>query len=140
MSTTTPDVVPLLASVDLFAGLPERQLKKLAGQTLESVHPSGEEVTAEGQFGMAFFVISSGSADVIAGERVVAQLGPGDYFGEVSMIDGKPRTATVRATADLTTVTVPRMVFEDLLAKEPSVARSLLLVLAGRLREVGDTT
>jgi CRP-like cAMP-binding protein len=140
MSTTTPDATPLLASVDLFAGLSEKKLRKLAAKTRETVHPAGAEVTAQGQGGMAFYVIASGSADVVAGGQVVKQLGPGDYFGEVSMIDGKARTATVTATADLTTVTVPRMVFEDLLTGEPQVARRLLVVLAGRLREFSDQT
>ena len=136
--TISPDTARLLGSVSLFSGVPPRQLRKLAESSREAVFAAGDKVAGEGEAGIAFYLIVSGAADVTLRGQDLAHLGPGDYFGEISVIDGKPRTATVTATEPLTTLTLPRMVFEDLLESDPVVTRALLLEMCSRLRSLDD--
>jgi CRP/FNR family cyclic AMP-dependent transcriptional regulator len=134
--TGTQEPVKMLARVDIFSGMSERHLKKLASMVRETTHPAGREVASEGQGGLAFHLITSGTADVTMRGEGVRRLGPGDYFGEISMIDGKPRSATVTAVEELRTVAVPHIVFEDLVSSEPEFAHGLLKVLCARIREI----
>lgn len=127
-----------LARVDLFAGLSPRQLKKLAEVSKETSHKAGSEVAAEGRGAMAFHAIVDGAATVTVGGRQVRTLGPGDYFGEISLIDGEPRSATVTATGDapLRTIAIAKGPFSALIESEPTIAKALLVRLCGRLRAV----
>jgi CRP-like cAMP-binding protein len=136
MSTATNDIVRLLEHVDVFEGVDQRHLKKLADVSHQMVHQPGEDVASEGTGGITFHVIVTGSAEVRLHGHDVRHLGPGDYFGEISLIDGEPRSATVTATETLTTIAVPRMAFKDILESDPVVARHLLVMLCARLREV----
>lgn len=131
----TADLEARLGRVPIFGSLSHRQIRKLVGFSKRTTHSSGQEITKEDLGSLAFHLILSGTADVtIRGEKV-RSLGPGDYFGEVSMIDGRPRSATVTASSDLETVAVPHLAFQKLLDDEPEVARQLLVMLCGRLRE-----
>lgn len=124
-----------LARVDLFSSLSRRDLARIArlGQAVD--HPPGKAVVAEGRRGIAFHLILEGSADVEIGGRPRGRLGAGDYFGEISLLDGKPRMATVRAGTDgLRTFAVTAWEFRSLLDERPQVARALLLTLCARLR------
>jgi CRP/FNR family transcriptional regulator, cyclic AMP receptor protein len=125
-----------LAGVDLFAGLSSRQLGKLAAVSRRADHKPGAEVAAEGRGALAFHVIVEGTATVTVGGRQVRTLGPGDYFGEISLIDGEPRSATVTASGDapLRTIALGKTQFSSLIEKEPSIAKALLVRLCGRLR------
>ena len=138
--TPSPDTTKLLGSVSLFAGVHPRQLKKLADSSREMVFEPGDKIAGEGEAGIAFYLIVSGAAEVTLRGQSRAKLGPGDHFGEIAVIDGKPRTATVTATEPLTTIMLPRMVIEDLLESDPVVARSLLIELCSRLRSLDDRT
>jgi CRP/FNR family transcriptional regulator, cyclic AMP receptor protein len=129
------DTATLLSHVDLFAGLSGRQLKRLADLSKEVRHDPGHEVTTEGALGLGFHLILDGEATVTQGGAVLRRLGPGDHFGEISMIDGKRRSATVTAETPLRTVTVSHATFVELLDQEPAFARTLLTVLCARLRE-----
>ena len=131
---TDSETIDALRQVDLFAGLSSRALKKVADCTKTGHHPEGKELTSEGQSGVAFHLLRSGAAEVLVGGKVVRALGPGDYFGDLALIDGKPRSATVRTTEETTTTTLVAWNFTPLLASEPELAKALLLVLCARLR------
>jgi CRP/FNR family transcriptional regulator, cyclic AMP receptor protein len=124
-----------LASVDLFSALSNRQLRKLLDRAREVRHGSGHEIATEGQGALAFHLLLDGHVRVDVHGRNVRTLGPGDYFGEISMIDGKPRSATITATDDVTALAIPHQEFERLVADEPDFARALLGALCARLRE-----
>ena len=133
MATDT-ETVEALGKVDLFAGLSPRALKKVAAATKTATHPTGKLLTKEGDGGVAFHLLRSGSAEVVVGGTVVRTLGPGDYFGDLALIDGKPRSATVRTTAQTATTTLVAWEFTPLLDSEPEIAKALLLVMCARLR------
>ena len=85
---------------------------------------------------MGFHLIKSGTASVSVNGAERPDLGPGHYFGEISLIDGKPRSATVTAKTDLTTISLVSWAFKPILDEEPEVAKGLLTVMCARLRAV----
>ena len=125
----------LLTAVDLFAGLSKRDAKKFLARAREVTHVKGKRVTGEGDPGYGFHLILSGRATVSHNSRTVRTLGEGDYFGEISMIDGKPRSATVTVDEDVHALAIDHADFEKLLDDRPEVARSILKTLCSRLRE-----
>lgn len=124
-----------LAAVDLFQGLSKRQLNALVKQGKLTEHEDGQEVIAEGTGAIGFHLITSGKAKVTSGNQVRRTLGVGDYFGEVSLLDGKPRSASVVADGSLQTFALRPHTVEGLMEDNPAVARSMLVVLCSRLRE-----
>ncbi len=123
-----------LAAVDLFAGLSDAVRADIAGRAVQISHRPGAVVTEQGAEGVGFYYVTEGSADVLVGGNKVAELGPGSYFGEITLIDRQPRSATVVAGADgLRTSTVSALSFEPLL-NDPAVCQALLKVLCARLR------
>ena len=135
MSDPARDPEQLLGDIELFASLPRRRLKKMAELSRTVEHEPGHKVAAEGLGALGFHLVLAGKAVVRKGERTIRTLGRGDYFGEISMIDGKPRSADVVADGPLTTLVVPHQTFQSLLDSEPGFARELLLLLCARLRE-----
>jgi CRP-like cAMP-binding protein len=135
VGSSSTDTTGLLSRIDLFAGLSGRQLSRLATRAKEVHHEAGHVVTTEGNIGLGFHLILTGEATVSQGDTVRRRLGPGDYFGEISMIDGQRRSATVRAETPMRTLTVPHSTFEELVDQDPAFARGLLKVLCARLRE-----
>jgi CRP/FNR family cyclic AMP-dependent transcriptional regulator len=129
------DVAGLLSRIDLFAGLSRRQLKQLALQAKEVRHAAGHVVTGEGRPALGFHLILEGQAAVTQGGSGRRTLGPGDHFGEISMIDGQGRSATVTAVTPMRAVVLSHATFDELLDEDPGFARGLLLVLCARLRE-----
>src|SRR5690242_9426049 len=117
--TDRKDLEAMLAKVPVFSGLSRRQLGKLVDKSKETRHQAGRELAKEGEGALALHLITSGSAGVSVGGESVRTLGEGDYFGEISLIDGKPRSATVQAETDLTTLAVPHVAFQALLEEEP---------------------
>ena len=135
MANDTNSLADALAQVPLFAGLKKRQLRDVAGVARSIRHAPGNEVAAEGTGGLAFHIITEGSAEVSVGGTSRHPLTVGDYFGEVSMIDGKPRTATVTAGPNgLVTAALHRSAFMSLLQKDFSVASAVLVALCARIR------
>lgn len=132
MSTQLEDV---LSAVDLFASLSRRQVKKLieAGSNVRS--PAGKVLAKEGLGALAFHVVLDGTAEVSRGGQLLRTLEPADYFGEISMIDGKPRSATVTAASELTTFAIPHTDFARLAEKDAELAFALLVALCARIRE-----
>lgn len=126
-----------LAQVPLFAGMPSRFLKRLAEKMDEQRFMEGASVVLEGEPGDRFYVIVEGEAKVQdRNRRVLNRLIPGDFFGEISLMDGGPRTATVVAETRLTALTLSRRDFRALLESEPRVAAGLLQHAAGMLRRL----
>ncbi len=132
-----PEVVEALRRTDLFADVGRRALNSLASEAKVVHHEAGREIMAEGGGALAFHLIRDGQASVRIGDKERPALGPGDYFGDISLIDGKPRSATIRAETPLTTVALSSMSLNIILEKEPEVVRQLLNVMCARLRAAG---
>ncbi len=124
-----------LAEVPMLAGLSRRQRRKLVDGAKLVEHPDGREVAEQGEGSLALHVILRGSATVAVQGREVRTLGEGDYFGEISLIDGKPRSATVTASDSLQTVAVPHLTFQRVLLDDPEAVQQILVTLCARLRE-----
>ncbi len=124
----------LLRRVELFESLSDRDLKKLADSFKESTFSAGNVIATEGQRGVGFFVISEGTVDYSINDDLVGSGGPGEYFGEVALIDDGPRTATVTATTDVTAYGLTSWEFRPLVEENASIAWELLQKMAKRLR------
>lgn len=124
-----------LAHVPLFAPLKEKERAKLAKRFLARTFVAGDEIVSEGNTGTGFYVITAGEVSVVRGGREVARLGPGSYFGEIALIDGGPRTATVTATGDLEVVGLTAWDFRNIVEGDPRICWALAQELARRVRE-----
>lgn len=118
----------------LFAGLEKRDLSRMAESFKERHYPAGGTLSIEGQSGAGFFVITEGRAKVTVGGDERGSLGPGDYFGEVALIDDGPRSATITAETDMTCYGLTPWEFRPIVESEGRIAWKLLQALAGRLR------
>jgi CRP/FNR family transcriptional regulator, cyclic AMP receptor protein len=125
----------LLAQMPLFSTLSRRQLAQVTDFTVPDELPAGSVLTRQGAAGGIAYILASGQAEVIRGGRRLALLGPGDVVGELSLIDGKPRSATVKAVTDLEVLEIDARDLSRLLRKAPAVSRNLLEALAERLRQ-----
>ncbi len=123
----------LLRNVKLFSGLDDKELESLADEFNERRFSAGDKIALEGEGGLMFFVVSSGEAIVELRGEEVGRLGPGDAFGEIALIDRRPRTATVTAISDLRTYGLPVFVFRPYVEARPEVAWKLLEAMADRL-------
>ena len=125
-----------LSGIPLFEGFSRRHLVSLAAQADEVAFGPGEHVVEEGLLGETLFVVLEGQAKVLRGGRVVGRILPGDFVGELSAIDGGPRTATVTAETPVVAVRLFRRTLVDLLRREPVLAVKLLQGIARRIREI----
>ena len=125
----------LLAQVPLFDGLSRRHLKQITEHADEISFRPTETIVQVGQPGGSFYVVVEGEAKVVRGPKVVARIGPGEFFGEISLLDGGPRTATVVAETPVLAIRIFKRSFDKVVAQEPSVAAKILAVVARRLRE-----
>ncbi len=123
-----------LARSPLFADLSQRDLRRVAKATEVYTFPDGAAVVRENTPSDGFFVILDGKAKVMRAGRTIRRMGSGDFFGEIGLLDGGPRTATVVADGALTTLVLLRKEFRDLLTAEPEVAVRILRGTAKRLR------
>ncbi len=132
-----PQGIEMLAQRPLFAELSRKELESVAalGVTLEIA--ANQVLTKEGAIGEEAFLIVSGNAHCTVGDQVdVANLGPGDLFGEMSLLDGDRRSATVIADTDMTVTVFERREFVRLVETSPFIAMKLLAAMAARLRSV----
>jgi CRP-like cAMP-binding protein len=127
--------VELLQKIPLFADLKPRELEQLSSSFKERTFSEGETVATEGHEGAGFFVIESGEAAVTVGGDERRRLGPGDYFGDIALIDQGARTATITAESDLKTYGLTFWDFRPLVENDARIAWPLLQVMARRLRE-----
>jgi CRP-like cAMP-binding protein len=125
----------LLEHIPLFEGLPHRELEQIARSFKERRFSAGHTVAVEGAGGIGFFVISEGTASVDVHGEERGKLGPGDYFGEIALIDDGARSATVTADSELHCYGLTSWEFRPLVETNAQIAWKLLQVMAKRLRE-----
>ena len=123
-----------LVDVPLFSNLTKRHLRHVSALAEEEHFEEGTSLAEEGKPGDTFYVLLSGEAKVVRGGRRMDRLIPGDFFGEIALIDGGPRTASVVATTPVTTLTISRKRFRKMLDEDPSIVLGMLEELARRLR------
>ncbi len=126
----------LIGGCRLFHGLDERGLAAIAAAAVEVDFPADRVIARQGEIGTGFFVIVDGGVRIVRDGAAVATLGPGEFFGELSVLDGGPRVAQVVADGPTRCLALPSWDMERVLHDEPGVALSVLRVVAGRLREV----
>lgn len=124
----------LLREVALFSACGPKELGLIARVADEISVPEGKVITSEGQAGREFFVIADGKAKVAVGGKRVATLGPGDFFGEMALLEDLPRAATVTAESDMELYVVERRAFTALVSEAPTVAIKIMRGLAHRVR------
>ena len=128
------DRIEALRAVPLFREFSEKDLRKLLEIAKEVAHRDGQIFIEEGLAAIAFHLIVEGNAEISVGGKVVGTFGPGDYFGEMSLIDGKPRSASISGVNGLRTMGISAWNFNRLLDQHPDMMRALLVVLCDRLR------
>jgi CRP/FNR family cyclic AMP-dependent transcriptional regulator len=124
-----------LANVRMFSALNRKELSLVARATDVVTVKSGSEVVKEGTPGHEFFLILDGEAVVKRGGRKIATLGPGNYFGELALLDRGPRSATIVAGSDLELAVLGQREFMAVLDQVPALSHKLLVSMATRLRE-----
>lgn len=127
-------VIDHLSTVPLFSGMPESALEAIAGLATETQFGDGETVTREGDEGDAFYVVTAGQLAVTRNGMTIRDLGPGDFLGEISLIDGRPRTATVTAVGPVDALVVRRADFLELMDRFGAVRLGVLMALTDRVR------
>ena len=127
--------VETLQRVPLFSGLESRDLERIADSFKERRYSAGDTIAGEGQGGAGFFVIAEGTASVTVQSQERGNLGPGDYFGEIALIDEGARTATVTAETDMKTYAMTFWEFRPIVETDARIAWKLVQALAHRLRE-----
>lgn len=125
----------LIARVPLFAGLTKQQIRAIASAASSDVWPSGVRMVKEGAPSTSCFVIVEGSVEVTKGDRVLARLGPGEFFGEVALFDSGPRTATVRTVTEVHAIQLPRPAFLEVVQDNPKLLLRMITTMALRFRD-----
>jgi CRP/FNR family transcriptional regulator, cyclic AMP receptor protein len=126
--------IDALAGTRIFGGLPKSHLRRILKATERYTYAAGAAVVQEGKASEAFFVVLDGTAKVVRRGRTVNRLRAGDTFGEIALLDGGPRTASVVADGPLTCLVLLRKEFRTVLSEEPKVAYEVLKGTAGMLR------
>jgi CRP/FNR family transcriptional regulator, cyclic AMP receptor protein len=124
----------LLGQIPLFSACTNRELRRIASLATRVHAEPGEILAREGKPGREFFVIADGKATVTIGDDQIAVLGPGEFFGEMSLLDQGPRSATVTADSAMTLYVIAGREFGELIEEVPFVARRILRGLSQRLR------
>jgi CRP-like cAMP-binding protein len=132
----TDDPLAALKAVPLFHDFSDRALSRVLEISKEVSHPAGKVVLEEDASAVGFHLILDGSAEISVAGKVVGTFGPGEYFGEMSLIDGKPRSASVTAATELRTLSIPAWNFDSLMMEHPEMMRAMLKVLCGRVRRL----
>jgi CRP-like cAMP-binding protein len=138
MKVTKKRRLELLGNVWLFEQCSGRELGVLESAATEMELGAGKILTKQGELGRHFVVIVEGEVEVTRDGTQIALLGPGSFFGEMSLLDGKPRTATATTVGPAHVLMLTTDAFHEVLATMPSVDRKLLSVLATRLREIEE--
>ena len=133
------DIAEVLASVPLFSAVSKKDLGKLAKAVHERTFPAGTALTDAGEFGSIFTVIATGRATVTVHDVAVGSLGPGDFFGEMALIDGtNVRSAAVTADTEVRALMLTQPVFRSFAKSRPEILWPLLELMVKRLREAQE--
>jgi CRP/FNR family cyclic AMP-dependent transcriptional regulator len=124
-----------LRSIWLFSGCTASELRKIRSSLDEVEVPEGKVLVEVGRVGMEFFIIVSGYAAVTREGKKVATLGPGGHFGELALLDRRPRSASVESETAMDLLVLSQRQFNSILTTVPSISRKLLAAMANRLRE-----
>lgn len=138
MTLTHDRRAQLIGSCRLFTGLEPEQVHAVAASAQEVEFPAGRVIAHQGEVGTGFFIVAAGSVRVVRDGETLATLGSGEFFGELSVLDGQPRIAQVVAEAPTTCLALASWDFERVLLENPTVAVGILRGLAGRLRAVTE--
>ena len=125
--------IALIRKIPLFKHCSTRELDEIAAIADELDLKEGTNLTSEGKSGREFFAIVEGHADVLMGGKRVNSVRQGDFLGEIALVTGGPRTATVRATTSVRVLVITARDFRKLLEKHPEIQRKVLLAMAERL-------
>lgn len=140
----TEEMVAMLANVPLFQGLNNRQLKQIASRLVPRTYQPDQAILTQGKSGFGMFMIISGRAEAVVeladgSKTVVNEFGPNDFFGEVTMLDGGPRTASVIACEETECLILDRIQFIALMHDDAKMASEIAIELAKRVRRSVDT-
>ncbi|MCL4446673.1 MAG: cyclic nucleotide-binding domain-containing protein [Actinobacteria bacterium] len=133
MATSTKDLD--LAKIWLFSTCSSRELRTIRRTLEEVIVPAGKVLCDEGTIGREFFLIVDGEASVRRNGRKVATLGPGQYFGELALLDRRPRSASVVSDTEMLLLVLGQRQFNGILDAVPALSRKLLAAMAARLRD-----
>ncbi len=122
-----------LAKVEFFGGLSKRELEQLAQWTDRVSVSQGHELAREGEFAHEFFLIEDGIADVLQDGEKIATLGPGDFFGEIGLLETERRTASVVAASDMQLIVMFQREFKQMEREMPNVAERIRSAIRARL-------
>jgi CRP-like cAMP-binding protein len=139
MTLTHDRRAELLGGCPLFRGVTPDALAGLADVATAVDFPPGHVIARQGEIGTGFFVIVSGGVRVVRDGAVVARLGPGEFFGELSVLDRMPRNATVAAETATTCLALASWDFEKVLLEQPALTLSILRGVAARLRDATES-
>jgi CRP/FNR family transcriptional regulator, cyclic AMP receptor protein len=133
-----PEWVDVLRDIPLFAPLSKRHVKRIANLARPRRFATGSAIVRKGQRGETFYVVLDGEASVSLPKGRSAKIGAGDFFGELALLDGGPRTATIIAKTPVLTMAIGRRSFLKLVKSDSDLSLGLLKTMAGRLREADE--
>ena len=135
---TRDERIGRLREVALFHDVPEDGLAAIADAATEVSFDAGRQIVRQGEVGTGFFLVVSGRGRVVRDGATIDVLGPGQFFGELSLLDGQPRIAQVVADGPTECVALASWDFEAILASQPGIALAILREVARRLRAVSE--
>lgn len=133
-----PEIIRFLSKVPLFSGLSIKALRSLLKETKEVSYSPGKVIMREGESSVVFHLILDGNVEIKKKNRTIAKLGRGQFFGEMGLIEGEPRTADVVATEPTRCLAMTAWVWRAYFKTTPSLAFEVMKVLARRLQETGN--
>lgn len=136
LNPETARLVKMLAKVPLFSGLDEKSLQAVAGAGREVSFESGKRILAQGEPGLSFLLLIEGKVEVQKGGKKIATLNPGNFFGEMTIFDDKPRSADIIATEPTKCFGIAAWSFLPVLRSNSTIALGIIMELVRRLREV----
>ena len=139
MTLTHDRRAELLAACPLFQGIGADGLATLASRAIQIDFPAGHVIARQGEIGTGFFVVITGKVRVVRDGTAVASLGPGEFFGELSVLDRQPRNAMVTADEPTSCLALASWDFEKVLLEQPALTLAILRGVATRLRQVTDS-
>ncbi len=128
-------VIDHMRNVPLFRGMSTSDLETVADRASETTFEDGATVTREGEPGEAFYIVIEGRLHVSQQGNVIRELGPGDFLGEISLVDGRPRTATVTAVGPVQALVIRRADFLEMVEWDSAVRLGILMALTERIRK-----